>query len=366
MRNKPRSFFLTKALLVVLCIAVGSVSVAQSDKGKSGVKSEKGKSGVKSEKEKSGVQSDNGKPFQDLQIQIDALQAQINALSSGSVGPIELHVDCGIGESISDALNSVAGNDSEVVVNVSGLCLEDVIITRDDVTIRGTNASSKIQGTFAVSARRGASRINVENITLTGAYAALSCFSGAAVTATNVTLENSARGVLSFFQGSCNVIDSLIAGNNQGLTVGDNSNINLQGSVVENSNTGANVYGNSSLSTSASSLNATSTFRNNRLAMQVYSNGALRPVNLEVVNNDVGVRIFGNSTLFMESNSNVYIGYNDQTGLYFGNMSSSIINSGLIIENNGIGISCAGIFDVSNLVTPTVVNNATANIANCN
>lgn len=339
MRNKRKSLFITKALLVISCIAVGSMSVAQNK---------------------------NAQPFQDLQNQIDALQAQVNALSSGSVGPIELDVECGIGESVNDALNSVAGNDSEVIVSVSGLCLEDVIITRDDVTIRGLDASSKIQGTFAVSARRGAARINVESITLTGAYAALSCFSGASVTATNVIMENSGRGVLSFFQGSCVIIDSLITDNNQGVTIGDNSNIYLQGSVVEGSNQGANVWGNSSLSADASSLNATSTFRNNNLAVQVFSNGAFRAVRLEVVNNSVGVQILANSSLFMENNASVYIAGNDRAGLNLADMSSAIINSGLIIENNGIGISCSGIFHVNDLVSPTVVNNAIVNIANCN
>jgi len=206
MRNKPDSRYISKTLLFISCITIGSVSVAQGN---------------------------NGKPFQDLQNQIDELKALVDALGTGSAGPIELDVNCGLGESVNDALNSVTGNDSEVIVNVLGQCAESVIITRDDVTIRGADSSSKIQGIFAVSARRGASRINVESITLTGSFAALSCFSGASVSATNVIMENSGTGVMSSFQGSCIVIDSLITGNNQGVTVSDTSNIYLQGSIVE-------------------------------------------------------------------------------------------------------------------------------------
>jgi len=112
-------------------------------------------------------------------------------------------------------------------------------------------------------------------------------------------------------------------------------------------------------------LNATSIFRDNNLAVQVFANGAFRPVKLEVVNNIAGVRIFGNSSFFMDSASSVYIAGNANTGLSLGNMSSAIINSGLVIENNGIGISCSGTIDVNDLVSPTVVNNTTVDFANC-
>ena len=81
-------------------------------------------------------------------------------------------VDCDAGDRITDALSEPA---VELTIEISGMCTEDVEITRTDVTLRGSDPTMDgimsdpaglMQQALTV---RNTSRVNVENLKLTGA-----------------------------------------------------------------------------------------------------------------------------------------------------------------------------------------------------
>ena len=102
-------------------------------------------------------------------------------------------VDCTIGESINDALATPAQN---LIIEISGMCAEDVVVERTNVTFRGTDPA--IDGIMPdpnglkrnALALRNISNILLENLTLTGAQTALLGINDSfAVALTNCNLE---------------------------------------------------------------------------------------------------------------------------------------------------------------------------------
>ena len=85
----------------------------------------------------------------------------------------QIDVECAKGDSINDALDR---RDTELLINIIGICTEDVMVARDRVTLRGTDpAVDGIQAATiddpygAALFIRGARRVAVENLQLTGA-----------------------------------------------------------------------------------------------------------------------------------------------------------------------------------------------------
>ena len=85
----------------------------------------------------------------------------------------EIFIDCAIGDSINKALQRP---DIELLINIDGICVEDVVVRRDRVTLRGNDPA--VDGIQAATTDdpfgsalliRGAQRVNVENLQITGA-----------------------------------------------------------------------------------------------------------------------------------------------------------------------------------------------------
>ncbi len=83
-----------------------------------------------------------------------------------------LNIDCAKGDSINHALDR---NETELIINIAGICTEDVVVRRDRVTLRGVDPA--VDGIQAATVDdpygaalyiRGARRVNVENLQLTG------------------------------------------------------------------------------------------------------------------------------------------------------------------------------------------------------
>jgi hypothetical protein len=88
-------------------------------------------------------------------------------------------VDCSKGKSINKALDDKK-NARSLIVEIEGMCNENVIVTRDRVTLRGANPSTDgIQAESNVALIdsalwvRGAHEVTIENLKLTGGYAGL-------------------------------------------------------------------------------------------------------------------------------------------------------------------------------------------------
>ncbi len=115
-----------------------------------------------------------------------------------------LKVDCRKGESINSALSQHAGARS-LVVEISGLCRENVLVTRDRVTLRGADptadgvdAEDDAEIAHAAVWVRGAQLVELENLKLTCGFTGLLA-TGVSLTSlrvTNCRLEgNSAYGM---------------------------------------------------------------------------------------------------------------------------------------------------------------------------
>ena len=106
------------------------------------------------------------------------LSAPLPPASAQAPAAIE-KVDCHKGESVNKALTKQPGA-AALVVEIRGLCHENVVITRDRVTLRG--ADPEEDGIRAVAAGvqtdsavwvRGAQLVTIENLSLSGGYAGL-------------------------------------------------------------------------------------------------------------------------------------------------------------------------------------------------
>jgi hypothetical protein len=83
----------------------------------------------------------------------------------------EVHVDCSKGQSINKALRQVA---DDLVIEINGLCEENVVVNRERVTLRGANpaldgiraTTLDTPGSFALLVR--SSYVRIENLKITG------------------------------------------------------------------------------------------------------------------------------------------------------------------------------------------------------
>ena len=90
-----------------------------------------------------------------------------------------VNVDCTKGKSINKALDQHK-NAQNLIVEIEGMCTENVIVTRDRVTLRGVNPStdgiqavSNVAPIDAALWVRGAHEVTIENLKLTGGFAGL-------------------------------------------------------------------------------------------------------------------------------------------------------------------------------------------------
>lgn len=94
------------------------------------------------------------------------------AAAAGAVpGPASrtVHVDCAAGDTIAHALALPA---DELVIELSGTCVEDLVIERDRVIVRGVTPDATIQGDLTSPGSavliRGASKIDLQSLAITG------------------------------------------------------------------------------------------------------------------------------------------------------------------------------------------------------
>ena len=155
-------------------------------------------------------------------------------------------VDCSAGESIIKALGKGV---EEVVVEISGVCTENVVIRRDNVILRGSDPEldgiqSAVEGEGVVLTVRDATNVQVENLSLAGGILGLEVINSNAasgpspVKLTNCRLE----GNLSKGAG---IVDSVLVAvqtqflNNSygGMFIADGSLFNCQGCTFDNGDT---------------------------------------------------------------------------------------------------------------------------------
>lgn len=152
-----------------------------------------------------------------------------------------VRVDCTTGQSIQRALEVKA---DELVVEISGVCAEDLLIHRDNVTLRGADpAVDGVRGVAAgvtsadgvVEVRR-ARNVRIENLTISeGGKSGLTVNQALNVSVANCRLVNNGRHGLAVHSSlEVDVRDTEMGGNmGRGISVFDGYNVNCLRCTIE-------------------------------------------------------------------------------------------------------------------------------------
>jgi hypothetical protein len=305
----------------------------------------------------------NGQPFQSLQDQINNLQAQVNALQLGSSNaPINLAVDCSIGETINGAINSLGGAVNQLTIEITGECVEEVYLRRSNVHLQGVSSDAGITGNIALIALDGASNISADSLTLDGGTAAIGCLDSASMLATNMVLENSYYGVMALYGGACDIRDSIVQNNSLGMLISSNGVVDAKGVTVQyNSGPAANVSTGGSLTFNSSDAGP-SRVNNNTYGVSVFSNGSLRPNNVVIEDNlSHGINLFSAGAMF--TNGGLIIRNNAGHGIIVQPLTTAYFAGSVNINNNDFwGLVCTGVHSVAELDNVSAAGNLSGDI----
>ncbi|MGZ8779690.1 MAG: right-handed parallel beta-helix repeat-containing protein [Thermoanaerobaculia bacterium] len=169
-------------------------------------------------------------------------------------GSKTITVDCTKGQSVNEAL---ADRTPSLTITLSGVCTEDVLITRDDVTIEGTGAIVGAAGGAPDAVTiRGASRVTLRGLTIQSNEGRGVRSEGSQVTLESMHLDGSFRDGLLAVSGSEILFSSGTADDNggEGIGVWETSTIRLAGttSTSRNGRVGILISEGSSLTASGS------------------------------------------------------------------------------------------------------------------
>jgi len=126
-----------------------------------------------------------------------------------------VEVDCTDGRSIAHALDR-GNEDRPLVVTIRGICNENVVIDRDDVTLRGASSSDGVTGldptkdTILVD---GARRVVIENLTVSGGGNGITFARGSSGTMDGCAVQNTGGHGVRIEGGGATVINSTISSN---------------------------------------------------------------------------------------------------------------------------------------------------------
>ena len=157
--------------------------------------------------------------------------AETNAGTSIDVKEVECDDDEGIQKLVDDA-------DKPTIIFIEGVCVEDVTINKDDVTLSGNESGSEpgpggtgtIQGTINIV---GADRVGIEFLTITGSGEGIIVRETASANITSNSITNNTKGgVLVFLASHAGMTDNMVTDNGQpspffdcGLFVGGGSTV---------------------------------------------------------------------------------------------------------------------------------------------
>lgn len=280
-------------------------------------------------------------------------------------------VDCGAAGSINSALASNT-DDAALLIQVSGNCIEEVVITRPGVTIEGVNANAQIKGNkFGIIVGAEAGAAVIRNIYLRSNSGPVVTCAASAVVLDRVTIRFGQFGVISSHGGSCNLHKAVVENASiLGISVGPGSSVSLGSTAVRNNQQGILVLANGTL-VSSSALGFTSPskiFDNVENGVTLLPHGVFRSTNSEVFNNG-GNGIFMFTDALFDSGGSTIIDNNDGSGIHAQSLATLFFGFGsaLTIENNGVfGVNCDH-WDTNILVNsePTIAGNGSGEVNNC-
>jgi len=167
--------------------------------------------------------------------------------------PVSVVVNCPM-ESVQQAINNVK-HGLEVTIFIIGQCNESVSIIKDGITLSGNNdGDGTIDGGLTEVKIKGAQRVRVEYLNITGAGAGVLVVEGASVdiVKNNIHDNTGGNGVAVFTQGFARVEFNIITGNGRathfegGIEASVGSTVRSRGNMINNNVTAAISIGNMS------------------------------------------------------------------------------------------------------------------------
>lgn len=137
--------------------------------------------------------------------------------AASALTDLVVNVDCASGGRINQALSRPALFDRRLVVAVSGTCNENVVIERDDVTIRAQSTGGGVSGADPAKSAiliNGARRVTLEGLSVVGGLHGVHVTGGAAATIRSSTVGTAARVGVLVDSGASAVIDGSTIDNN--------------------------------------------------------------------------------------------------------------------------------------------------------
>ena len=263
------------------------------------------------------------------------------ACSAVYAGESEIkHVNCSAGESLSKEINKAKPG---TVVDVSGTCLETIIITTDNIHIKGFNATlstdpgASSQDLVIVD---GAKRVVLSDLTLTNGSNGILAKNGAHFSLQNTVVKDSANFGINLTGASFMTIENsrVINCGNNCINVMEGSNVNIVGDLtVSGAGTfGINFQDGANVSITNATVNATQNTFGIQLAIGVTATVTDSTVNASA-NTLLGMTVDSGSSLF--SFNSHFIASDNQVLDGFGANTNSNIDldkdSSIVTNNNG-------------------------------
>lgn len=221
----------------------------------------------------------DAQPDKNLLKRVEALEGRVAELEQASE-PVYLTVNCGAGEKVADALAEAETTTGYVTIGIEGTCVEEVVVSRDNITI-GASPGSGLKAPGPDNSAlllRGARNVTLNSMTLQG---------DSNSTSSVLHLESSHTIRLNFVQ---------IEGGAVGLSTDKGAEFHASGIIVE----GASESGIDVDSASSGHIYG-STIRNN-LGTGITVWGYLKLMESDLIDNDAGgLNVIGGSASVMMS-----------------------------------------------------------------
>ena len=236
----------------------------------------------------------------------------------------EINVNCDEGDSLQKAIDSGAGSAARREIFVTGFCEEDLLITRDNISLLG-DGNTMISGHIRV---RGSDGLAIRDLSITGPGDGISA-SVSRIFMTNVHIVgNYGYGMALRWGGAISLRNGSIAGNlgDIGFLIENGHGELINAEVSSNAYDGivVNVNGNLTMIGGKVDLHEQGT----GITANLSSSVELESVS--VSNNETGISALNGSAAAINNST---INGNTDTGVFLSTSSSVIIDSTAIYEN---------------------------------
>lgn len=326
-------------------------------------------------------------PFERIRAALKAVNERVNQLEQAvdeqlmSTLPVDINVDCAAGETVSPVIAQYANAYAALTINVSGVCTENVIIFRDNVTINGVTEDAAINSATGalggITLSRGASHIEINDLSTAGGLGLFVTRNAQAVIK-NVTVTNTENGFVAVDGANIYIDNSHSQNNGIGAVSTKNAIIVMANTLLGQNTVGAfaNNGGIIDLTSQDSDGNTVPgpviSNNNTGIVGQTGARLSMRDSRIEF-NTGLGIYIHTQASLHFQSSANgpANIIDNNNIGIYALKNTSMLFNrANHTFSNNQIAIFCADP-NVSYFInTPTdtepgVFINNNVNVLNC-